>query len=224
MANAGIKYSQAGTLLRSIMNNLTGDIKLIGAALGDVTIATTNSDGSMRGLSDVLADCRSAFGKLSESEKANVAESLVGKNAMSGFPAFMNASTADVANLSWAIDNCDGASTKMADTMQDNLAGQLTILKSQLQELAIAFGEILMTAIRSIVSHVQAFIDKLNGMDEGTKQAVVKIALLVAAIGSHSLPCRSASSGRTCLEQNQECCNNCYQCCILCDINGNECH
>ena len=184
MANAGIKSSQAGTSLRSIMNNLTGDIKLSGAALGDVTIATTNADGSMRGLSDILADCRGAFGKLSESEKANAAESLVGKNAMSGFLALMNAAPADIAKLTGAIDNCDGASAKMADTMQDNLAGQLTILKSQLQELAIAFGEILMPAIRSIVSHVQAFIDRLNGMDEGTKQPIVKIALLVAAIGS----------------------------------------
>lgn len=183
MANAGIKSSQAGTSLRSIMNNLTGDIKLSGAALGDVTIATTNADGSMRGLSDILADCRGAFSQLSESEKANAAESLVGKNAMSGFLALMNAAPADIAKLSGAIDNCDGASAKMADTMQDNLAGQLTILKSQLQELAIAFGEILMPAIRNIVSHVQAFIDKLNGMDEGTKQSIVKIALLVAAIG-----------------------------------------
>ena len=183
MANAGIKSSQAGTSLRSIMNNLTGDIKLSGAALGDVTIATTNADGSMRGLSDILTDCRGAFSQLSESEKANAAESLVGKNAMSGFLALMNAAPADIAKLSEAIDNCDGASAKMADTMQDNLVGQLTTLKSQLQELAIAFGEILMPAIRSIVSHVQAFIDRLNGMDEGTKQAVVKIALLVAAIG-----------------------------------------
>ena len=91
MANAGIKSSQAGTSLRSIMNNLTGDIKLSGAALGDVTIATTNADGSMRGLSDILADCRGAFSQLSESEKANAAESLVGKNAMSGFLALMNA-------------------------------------------------------------------------------------------------------------------------------------
>ncbi len=158
MANAGIKSSQAGTSLRSIMNNLTGDIKLSGAALGDVTIATTNADGSMRGLSDILADCRGAFSQLSESEKANAAESLVGKNAMSGFLALMNAAPADIAKLSGAIDNCDWASAKMADTMQDNLAGQLTILKSQLQELAIAFGEILMPAIRNIVSHVQAFI------------------------------------------------------------------
>jgi len=71
----------------------------------------------------------------------------------------------------------------MAATMQDNLAGQLTILKSQLEELAISFGEILMPAIRQIVTWVQGFVDKLNSMDEGTKNTIVTIGLLAAAIG-----------------------------------------
>lgn len=183
MANAGIKSTQAGTALRTIMNNLSGDIKISGKAIGDVTIATTNADGSMRSLSDILGDCRTAFGSLTESEKAQTAESLVGKNAMSGFLALMNAAPADVDKLSGAIANCDGVSEKMATTMQDNLAGQLTILKSQLQELAISFGDILMPAIRSIVSKLQGFVDKLNGMDDGTKRTIVTIALLVASIG-----------------------------------------
>lgn len=183
MANAGIKSSQAGTALRTIMNNLTGEVKISGAAIGDVTVATTNADGSMRSLSDILADCRTAFAGLSESEKANAAESLVGKNAMSGFLALMNAAPADIDKLSSAIDNCDGAAENMANVMQDNLSGQLTILMSQLQELAISFGEILMPAVRSIVTKIQAFVDKLNSMDEGTKEAIVKIGLLVAAIG-----------------------------------------
>ena len=183
MANAGIKSSQAGTALRTIMNNLAGDVKISGKAIGDVTIATTNADGSMRDLSDILADCRSAFGNLTESEKAQAAESLVGKNAMSGFLALMNAGEGDIEKLSSAIENCDGSAEKMAMTMQDNLAGQLTILKSQLQELAISFGDILMPAIRSIVSKLQGFVDKLNGMDEGTKRTIVTIALLVSSIG-----------------------------------------
>ena len=183
MANAGIKSSQAGTALRTIMNNLAGDVKISGKAIGDVTIATTNADGSMRDLSDILADCCSAFGNLTESEKAQAAESLVGKNAMSGFLALMNAGQGDIDKLSSAIENCDGSAEKMAMTMQDNLAGQLTILKSQLQELAISFGYILMPAIRSIVSKLQGFVDKLNGMDEGTKRTIVTIALLVASIG-----------------------------------------
>ena len=183
MANAGIKSTQAGTSLRTIMTNLSGEVKICGSAIGEVTVATTNADGSMRSLSDILADCRTAFGGLSESEKAATAETLVGKNAMSGFLALMNAAPADIDKLSNAIAKCDGTSQSMADTMQDNLAGQLTILKSQLEELAISFGELLVPIIRSVVSAIQGFVDKLNSMDEGTRKFILTIAAVVAALG-----------------------------------------
>ena len=139
MANSGIKSTQAGTALRTIMNTLAGDVEICGDAIGTVEIATTSADGSMRELNDILADCRTAFSQLSESEQANAAQALVGKNAMSGFLALMNAAPDDIEKLSGAISNCDGTSLQMANTMQDNLSGQLTILMSQLQELAINF-------------------------------------------------------------------------------------
>ena len=183
MGNAGIKASQAGTSMRSIMTNLTGDVKLSGAAIGDVTIATTNADGSMRSLSAILADCRVAFGGMTEAEKANNAEALVGKNAMSGFLALMNAAPEDIEKVSGAVNNCKDAAKNMADTMQDNLEGQLTILKSQLQELAISFGDLLMPAVRSIVSGLQGMVDVLNAMPDGVKRVIMIVALLAAALG-----------------------------------------
>lgn len=183
MANAGIKGSQAGTSLRTIMTNLSGDVKICGQNIGEVTIATTNADGSMRNLSDILADCRVAFSGLSESEQAAAAEALVGKNAMSGFLALMNASEGDIDKLSGAIDNCNGAAQNMADIMNDNLEGQLTILKSQLQELAISFGEILLPAVKKIVGWIQGFINVLNSLPDGVKETIVTIALIAAALG-----------------------------------------
>ena len=183
MGNAGIKSTQAGTALRSIMNNLSKDVKLTGNAFGSMTIKTTNQDGSMKSLNDILKECRKAFSQMSESEKAANAQALVGKNAMSGFLALMNAAPSDIEKLNTAITNCDGKAGDMAETMQNNLEGQITILKSQLQELAISFGDILMPAIRQIVSWIQGLVDKLNGMDEGTKKTIVTIGLIVAAIG-----------------------------------------
>lgn len=183
MANAGIKSTQSGTSMRSIMTALSGEVKFCSESFGEMEIATTNSDGSMRSLSDILADCRVAFDQMSESEKASAAQSLVGKNAMSGFLALMNAAPADIDKLSGAIANCDGTSLQMAETMQDNLAGQLTILKSQLEELAISFGEILMPVIRDIITKIQGFVDKLNALDPATKQTIIKIGLMAAALG-----------------------------------------
>ncbi|MGN0326584.1 MAG: phage tail tape measure protein, partial [Lachnospiraceae bacterium] len=106
MANAGIKSTQAGTAMRTMMNNLAGEVKFTGASFGEMEVRTTNADGSMRSLNEILADCRVAFGQMSESEKAANAEALVGKNAMSGFLAVMNAAPADIEKLSNAISNC----------------------------------------------------------------------------------------------------------------------
>ena len=190
MANAGIKSSQAGTSLRTIMTRLQGELELSGEALGDVTIQTANADGSMREFSDIIADCRSAFSKMTESEKAAAAETLVGKNAMSGFLALMNAAPGDIEKLESAISTCSdevdgysGAAEKMAAVMQDNLNGQITILKSQLQELAISFGDALMPAVRKVVTAVQGFVDKLNGMSESQRNTILRIGMLVAALG-----------------------------------------
>lgn len=190
MANSGIKGSQAGTALRSMMNALAGEVKFCGDSFGEIEITTTNADGSMRDLNDILADCRVAFSQMSESEQASAAQALVGKNAMSGFLAVMNAAPSDIEKLNSAISTCsdevdgyNGVTEKMAAVMQDNLGGQLTILKSQLEELAISFGEILMPAIRAIVSKIQALVDKLNQMDPATKETIVKIALVAAALG-----------------------------------------
>ena len=195
MANAGIKSSQAGTSLRKMMTELTGEIKISGDAIGDVVIQTTNADGSMRSFNDIIMDCRNAFSKLSESEKASTAEALVGKTAMSGFLAIMNASEADLNKLSSAIDNCDGSAEQMAATMQDNLNGQITILKSALQELAIQIGDALMPTVRNIVAKVQEFVEKLQQMDEGTRNTILRIAAFAAAIGPVLLVVGKLTSG-----------------------------
>ncbi len=183
MANAGIKSSQAGTAMRTMLTSLTGEVTFVGDAFGELTVQTTNADGSMRSLGDILADCRAAFVQMSESERAANAEALVGKNAMSGFLAVMNAAPGDIEKLNSAINNCDGTAERMAETMQDNLAGQLTILKSQLEELAISIGEILMPSIRQVVGWIQGLVDWLNGLDEGTKKVIVTVALVAAALG-----------------------------------------
>ena len=183
MANSGIKSSQAGTALRTIMNNLSGSVEIVGDNLGEVTIQTSNVDGSMRSLNDILNDCRNAFSKLSESEQAANAESLVGKNAMSGFLALMNAGSSDINKLENAINNCDGTASQMALTMQDNLSGQLTILKSQLEELAISFADLMMPTIRKIVSAIQNLVDFLNKLPTPVKEMILTVSLVVAAIG-----------------------------------------
>ena len=153
---------------------------------------------------------KQAFGA-EGAEKARAAAMLGGSRAMSGLLAIANATEEDYNKLTAAVDSSsqafaktkdgivplnealesgaeiletyEGSAAAMAATMQDNAAGQMEILKSQLQELAISLGDTLMPTIRELVGYVQAFVDKLNGMDEHTKTMIMNVILVTAALG-----------------------------------------
>ena len=141
MANSGIKASQSGTALRSMFSRLAKPSKEVKEAMEKLNISLTDSHGNMKSLDTLMGDLRNSFSGLSESEKAEMASSLAGQEAMSGLLAIVNASDADFNKLKDAIYGADGASAKMAETMQDNLQGKITILKSTIDGLGIKIYE-----------------------------------------------------------------------------------
>ena len=181
MANQSIKGSRAGTSLRRIMTAMGKDFTISGKAIGDVTIKTTNADGSMRSLGDILKDTRSAFGKLTQAEKNQVATSLVGQNALGGFLALMNSSPKDIKKLEDALGKADGAAKSMADTMLDNTKGSLTILKSTLESAGISISETLAPTVTKIVQHITDLVNKFNALSPATKDMIAKAVAMTAA-------------------------------------------
>lgn len=141
MANAGIKGGQAGTSLRAILTRLANPTDECAAVMDKYGISLTNADGSMKSLDDVMLDMRSSLQGLSADEQAAAATAIGGQEALSGLLAIVNAADEDVDKLSNAIDNADGAAQSMADTMNDNLKGKITILKSAAEGFGITLYE-----------------------------------------------------------------------------------
>lgn len=183
MANAGIKGSQGGTALRSSLSRLIKPTDDAAALMEQYGLSMTNADGSMKSLGEVMEMLRTKMGGLSEAEQAQAAATLFGQEAMSGMLAVINASDSDYEKLTSAIYGADGAAQQMADTMLDNLSGQLTLLKSVLEGLAIQFGEILMPYIKRFVQWLQNLVQKLQEMTPEQKEQIVKWAAFAAAIG-----------------------------------------
>lgn len=183
MANAGIKGSQAGTALRGSISRLVKPTDDAAAMMDKYGISLTNADGTMKPLGEVMNNLREKLGGLSEAEQAQAAATLFGQEAMSGMLAIINASDSDYQSLTDSIYNADGAAQQMADTMLNNLSGQLTLLKSALEGLAIQFGEILMPYIKQFVGWLQSLVQKLQEMTPEQKEQIVKWAAFAAAIG-----------------------------------------
>ncbi len=158
MANAGIKSEMAGTQLRKIMVEMASGTKLSAAAFGDLEISSTNADGSMRELHEVMDDLRFAFAQMTESEQAANAESIAGKTAMSGLLSIVNASEADYRKLQVAIEDSSGAAKAMAGIRLDNLRGDLTLLKSAAEGLGIEIYDEIKEPLRQGTQLITEFV------------------------------------------------------------------
>lgn len=183
MANSGIKGSQAGTSLKNVLTNLAKPTDQIQSYMDKLNISMVDQAGNVKPLNQLLNEMRDSFAGLTEAEKAEYAAGIAGKEGMSGLLAIVNASQSDFDKLTEAINNSSGAAQDVADVMMDNLGGQLTIIKSTLEGIAISFGNILLPAVKKVADALQNFLNWLNGLTDGQKQVVVTIATVVAAIG-----------------------------------------
>lgn len=223
MANAGIKGSQAGTSLRTILTNLVSPSAAAADAMAAVGVSLEDGEGNMKSFREVMLDLRSGFsglkipaeeftstmarldaaledGTVSEEEynkammdlteraygaegalKAQAAAAIGGQRGMSSLLSIVNASEEDFNKLIKAIDGSEGAAKSMAEMMEDNLAGELRKLKSQLEEVAIQLGKEMMPVIKDIVGGIQDFVKWFSRLDDSTKKTIVKFAALTAA-------------------------------------------
>lgn len=141
MANAGIKAEQAGTSLRAIMTRLVAPPKKAAKAMAALELSVKNADGSMKPWNETMLELRAKFAGLTDAEKTQMAASIAGQEAMSGFLAMVNASDADFEKLTAAIGNADGAADHMAKTVNDNLKGDLKALSSTWEAFQLEFME-----------------------------------------------------------------------------------
>lgn len=195
MANAGIRGSQAGTSLKTAITNMVKPTSKMAGVMDEYGLSLTNTDGSMKTFAEVMDMLREKMGGLEETEKASAAATLFGKESLAGMLSIINAAPEDYEKLTKAVNGASGSAQKMADTMNDNLAGQLKILQGQLQELAISFGEILMPAIRKVVEILQGVVDKFNGLGETQKKIIAIVALLSISLAPILITIGKISTG-----------------------------
>ena len=162
MANASVKGSMAGTSLKTALSNLASPTEDMANVMTQYGISISDTERNALPLIDVMKQLREKFGGLSETEQTAAASTLFGKEAMSGMLAIINASDSDFDNLTQNINNADGAAAAMADTMQDNLQGQITILKSGLEGLGIEIYEGMSEPLQKAAVEAQNYVNRLT--------------------------------------------------------------
>ena len=198
MANSGIKAGQAGTALRAALSNMLSPSENVSIAMGKIGLLATdvaenfngttnnlgeynaallNNDGTQKSLAETMLILRESFSGLTEAQQAEYAATIFGREAMSGMLAIINASDEDFEKLTGAIDNANGAAASMAETMANNLQGQLTLLQSSTEGFGLALYEKLQGPLTEMVSWaVEGLNQMTEAFNEGGVDGVVSAA------------------------------------------------
>lgn len=162
MANAGIKGSIAGTNLSVIMSRLATNTNGARDQLEALGIQFYNSDGSARDFNKVIAELCSAMSDMTTKEQASVATSIAGKNAQKSLNAIVNQGAEAYNALYDELMNCGGAAENMAETMNDNLNGKLTIMQSSLEAVGLSIFEHFQEPLKEAVESGTEGFEQLN--------------------------------------------------------------
>ena len=183
MANNGIEADKAANSLKTGIARLVSPAKEGAEMMAQLGISVTNADGSMKDSITIQRELHEAFSKLSESEQIAAASAIFGKNQMAPWLALINTAPEDVGELSESLRTCAGTTNEMAEAMMSGFGGSLEKLKSSLDVLVTSIGQALAPTIQKVADFIQGLVDKFNALSPAQQENIVKIGLVVAAIG-----------------------------------------
>lgn len=183
LANAGIKGSQGGTTLNAMLRDMKKNAKNGAIAIGKTKVALTNADGSYRSYAAIIRDIDKATSSMTASQRDAALGAIFGDESLKGILATLKQGPDALDAMTEGMYACGSAAEDMAATMGDNLKGDLAILESGAQEMAIALSDWLMPAARGVVQGVTDLIGKFNALDDGTKNTIFRIGAMAAAAG-----------------------------------------
>lgn len=177
MSNAGIQGTMAGTALRGALTSLLSPTKQATDILATYGLTAEDVNPEVHSLAEIL-DTLSSAG-LSTAD----AMSLFGDRAGPGMIALLRAGGDGIRDYTRALEDCDGAAQRMAETMEGGVGGSLRELEGAVETLSITFGDLIADALMPAIEGATSLANWLSNLDEGTQRVIVTTGLLAAATG-----------------------------------------
>lgn len=171
LADNGIKGAEGGTALRNMILSLTAPTDTAAEAIESLGLQVLDAEGNMRPMNDIFNDLNGTLSTMTQGEQTQVLNKIFNKVDLKSVNALLANSGERFDELSGYIANCDGAAANMAETMNDNLQGKMTILGSSLEGLGIQIYERLegplKTAADTAIESLGNIAESLNSGDLG---------------------------------------------------------
>lgn len=177
MSDAGIRGTMAGTALRGALSSLLSPTTQATKVLASYGLTAADVDPQVHSLAEII-DTLGAVG-LSTGD----AMTLFGDRAGPAMLTLIRAGRRGIEDYTAALEDCDGAALRMAETMKGGIGGTLEEMEGAIESLSITFGDLIAEALLPAIRGVTDLANWISSLDEGTQRVIVTTGLLAAATG-----------------------------------------
>lgn len=197
LSNNGLKGAEAGTALNAIMRDMTAKMEDGAIAIGDTSVAVVDADGNYRDFVDIIADVESATNGMGDAEKAMALSTTFTADSVKGMNTLLAVGSEELSGFRTELYGADGAAQAMADTMTDNLSGDIAGLNSALEALQKQIFDSMQEPMRTVVQIITSnVVPALSSMFSWIQGNVIPvIASLGGWLADHLGPAASALGG-----------------------------
>lgn len=177
LANRGIKGSEAGTSLNSVLVNLMGVGGQAAEALDTLKVSMYDDEtGARKSVTEVLTELNGKLAECTDEQKDLFTAQIGGKTQMDTLQALLAGMNEEYTDLNETISNSDGVLMSTAKTMQDNFNGAVTEAKSALEGLGISIYDTFSDDLTSGIRKVTEYISRISefGVQKGNITSVLK--------------------------------------------------
>lgn len=154
MANQGYKGSEAGTALTAVMRDITNNMEDGAIKIGETSVAVSDAQGNFRDLTDILLDVEKATNGMGEADRAAALGATFTADSTKGLNLMLNEGVENIARYEEALRGSTGAAEDMADTMNDNLNGDMANMNSAFEEMQLQTFEAMEEPMREGVQYL----------------------------------------------------------------------
>ncbi len=162
MSNAGIQGGEAGTALRRIILNFSGTNKEAAKVLESLGVEIKNAAGGFRSLADIVDELQVATEHMGETQRTMTFGLIAGARGVAGFSSLVEGGGVQLRTFKKNLEDVGDVSGRVATIQIATLSGRFTILKSEVDATAIAFGEKMQPAADAMIETISQLNEKFN--------------------------------------------------------------
>ncbi|NGM81190.1 phage tail tape measure protein [Paenibacillus sp. 7124] len=173
LSNAGIRGEQAGTSLRAILLQLASPSEEAAFYMDKLGVSIQDSAGNVLPFAQIIGQMQGAFARLTQAQQADVAATLVGQEAASGFLTLISNGQSTLESYTASLRNAGGTAEQVAGTQMDTLKGAINEMQSALESAGITVGDKFAPAVRLVAEQLTGLINGFTNLNTPMQGAII---------------------------------------------------